>query len=71
MGVRTRGLDIATNAKRQVADAGPGHRLPLVARRQDHPNNRPPTRATAISEMGQCTKSLRDSPLRGGLREAQ
>jgi hypothetical protein len=39
--------------------------------RQKHPNNRPPTRATAISEMGQCTKSLRDSPLRGGLREAQ
>jgi hypothetical protein len=26
---------------------------------------------TAISEMGQRTKSLRDSPLRGGLREAQ
>jgi len=35
---------------------GPGHRLPLVALmpqwRQDYPNYRPPTRATAISEMG-------------------
>jgi hypothetical protein len=26
--------------------------------RQDHPNNRPPTRATAISEMGQSTTRL-------------
>jgi hypothetical protein len=36
---------------------GPGRRLPLVALmpqwRQNFPNNRPPTRATAISEMGQ------------------
>jgi hypothetical protein len=35
----------------------PGHRLPLVALmpqwRQDYSNNRPPTRATAISAMGQ------------------
>ena len=35
----------------------PGHRLALVALmpqwRQDHPNNRPPTRATAISAVGQ------------------
>jgi hypothetical protein len=35
---------------------GPGHRLPLVALmpqwRQNYPNNRPPTRATAISAMG-------------------
>jgi hypothetical protein len=34
----------------------PGHRLPLVALmpqwRQDYPNYRPPTRATAISAMG-------------------
>jgi hypothetical protein len=41
-----------------VAPAGdPGHSLPLVALelqwRQDYPNKRPPTRATAISEMGQ------------------
>jgi hypothetical protein len=43
---------LSTNAKRQVADAGPGHRLPLVARRQDHPNYRPPTRATVISATG-------------------
>jgi hypothetical protein len=37
----------------------PGHRLPLVALmpqwRQDHPNKRPPTRATAISKMGPAT----------------
>jgi hypothetical protein len=35
----------------------PGHRLPLVALmprwRQEYPNNRPPTRATAISAVGQ------------------
>jgi hypothetical protein len=35
----------------------PGHRLPLMALvpqwRQDHPNKRPPTRATAISAVGQ------------------
>jgi hypothetical protein len=53
----------------------PGHRLRLVAlvphRRQNYPNTPPPTRATAISEVRQRTKSLRDSPLRGGLREAQ
>jgi hypothetical protein len=41
-----------------IAPGGsPGHRLPLVALvlqwRQDHPNNRPPTRATANSAMGQ------------------
>jgi hypothetical protein len=39
-----------------VAFLDPGRRLPLVALvlqwRQDYPNNRPPTRATAISEMG-------------------
>jgi hypothetical protein len=44
---------------------------PLVALvpqwRQNYPNKRPPSRATAISEMGQGTKSLRESPLRGGL----
>jgi hypothetical protein len=46
--------------------------LALMPRwRQNYPNNRPPTRATAISEMGQSTKSLRDSPLRGDLRRAQ
>jgi hypothetical protein len=37
--------------------ADPGHSLPLVALvpqwRRDYPNKRPPTRATAISEMGQ------------------
>ena len=36
---------------------GPGHRLPLVALmpqwRQSYPNKRPPTWATAISDMGQ------------------
>jgi hypothetical protein len=36
--------------------ADPGHGLPLVALmpqwRQDHPNKRPPSRATAISAMG-------------------
>jgi hypothetical protein len=36
--------------------ADPGRRLPLVALvlqwRQDYPNNRPPTRATAISAVG-------------------
>jgi hypothetical protein len=35
---------------------GPGHRLPIVALMpqwgQDYPNKRPPSRATAISEMG-------------------
>jgi hypothetical protein len=39
----------------------PGQRLPLVALvpwRQDYLNNRPPTRATAISAMGHSTKSL-------------
>jgi hypothetical protein len=39
-----------------AAVLGPGHRLPLVALvphwRQNYPNNPPPTRATAISEMG-------------------
>jgi hypothetical protein len=40
-----------------VPPRGPGGRLPHVALmpqwRQNYPNNRPPTRATAISEMGQ------------------
>jgi hypothetical protein len=53
---------------------GPRHRLPLVALmpqwRQDYPNNPPPTRATAISEMGQqetpaLQKNLRESCVRG------
>jgi hypothetical protein len=39
------------------SQGSPGRRLPLVALvlqwRQDYPNNRPPTRATAISAMGQ------------------
>jgi hypothetical protein len=41
--------------------ADPGRRLPLVALvlqwRQDYPNKRPPTRATAIFEMGQLRPS--------------
>jgi hypothetical protein len=46
-------LGIATPPPRE---RDPGHSLPLVALvpqwRQDHPNKRPPTRATAISAVG-------------------
>jgi hypothetical protein len=35
------------------------------------PQTADPPAATVASGSGQSTKSLRDSPLRGGLREAQ
>jgi hypothetical protein len=38
---------------------------------QVHLCKRPCRRAALAAEMGQSTKSLRDNPLRGGLRQAQ